>query len=118
MKLKSPPDQPLASLGAPPKAYGQLVQQLAHTDWIAQGTVVARSLRRKVNGRPVLRGPYYLWTCKVAGKTVCYSLSLQQYRCLKAAIANQRRVGNILRRLQDITFKTILQKVPGVKKRK
>jgi len=66
-------------LGPPPGAYSKLGEKLEKTGWICQGTVVSRTLRRKVKGKWVENGPYYMWTCKNAGKTVCHALTLEQY---------------------------------------
>jgi hypothetical protein len=113
-----PPALSLTELGALPPAYLQLQNQLGHIGWICQGTVVARPLIRRVTGRTVKKGPYYLWTCKVKGRTVCRSLSQAQYRLVAQAIQKQRRLQQILQRMQAFTLKTILKNVPGVKKRK
>ena len=112
------PPQALTGLGPWPKTYAQLRHGLARTGWICQGTVLARPLRRRRDGRVVLCGPYYLWTCKIKGKTVCQALSKAQYEKLKRAIANNRRALAILARMQEQTLQTILKKVPGVNKRK
>ncbi|MCX6930199.1 MAG: hypothetical protein NT154_44365, partial [Verrucomicrobia bacterium] len=66
----------------------------------------------------VRKGPYYLWTCKLKGKTVCVALSRSQYLLLAQAICNNRRTQKLLERRQALTLKTILRKVPGVRKRK
>jgi hypothetical protein len=107
-----------ALLGPWPPAYERLCQQLAQTAWICHGTVVCRSLLRQRQGRPVQHGPYYLWTCKVQGQTQCVALSQAQYRALAQAIKNQRKVSQILEKMQRLTLQTILRKIPGVKKRK
>ncbi|HWQ90261.1 MAG TPA: DUF6788 family protein [Clostridia bacterium] len=108
----------LAWLGSPPSAYQHLQAQLAQTSWICQGSLVCRPLIRKVGRRTVKKGPYYLWTSKHKGKTVSVALSKAQYRVLAQAIANHRRLHTILERMYDLTFKTVLKKVPGVAKRK
>jgi hypothetical protein len=54
----------------------------------------------------------------VKGKTVCVALSRPQYQLLGQAIMNHHRVQKTLERMQALTMKTILRKVPGVKKRK
>lgn len=113
--MPAPADHPL---GAPPPAYAKLLDQLSQTAWFCQGTVVRRALRRKVAGRWVKRGPYYLWTGKRQGKTVCFALSHEQYEVAKSAIATNRKVMTILNRLQAATLDTILKKLPGVQKRK
>jgi hypothetical protein len=105
-------------LGPPPPAYLKLLARLAQADWIAQGTVVRRPLRRKVAGQWVNKGPYYLWTGKKEGKTVCHALSKTQYGVAKQAIEANRRALKILAQLQTITLQTILDKVSGVQKRK
>ena len=108
----------LADLGAPPPAYQQLQHQLSRTSWICQGTVVSRPLIRRIRGRQVAKGPYYLWTCKVKGRTVCLALSKAQYRILAQAIANHRKLQKLLERMHAFSLKTILKEIPGVKKRK
>ncbi len=108
----------LKSLGRPPKAYTRLASPLADVGWICQGTVVCRPLRRKVGGRWVNKGPYYLWTGKRRGKTVCYALSQAQYVVAKQAIAANQHVLNTLRKLQTRTLDQILKTLPGVQKRK
>lgn len=108
----------LATLGAPPPAYQRLQDQLREISWICQGTVVSRSLTRLIRGRKVKKGPYYLWTCKVKGKTVCLALSQTQYRLIAQGIQNNRQWQKIVARMQDLTLKTILKKIPGIAKRK
>jgi hypothetical protein len=75
-------------------------------------------LIRRQRGRWIKKGPYYLWTCKVKGRTVCVSLSKAQYQVLGQAIAGQRRLQKTLERMQALTLQRILKIVPGVKKRK
>jgi hypothetical protein len=108
----------LNSLGPLPNTYTRLVNPLAHLGWICQGTVIRRPLRRKVRGQWVNKGPYYLWTGKRQGKTVCYALSKAQYEVAEQGIAANRRVLQTLAKLQTRTLKQILKKVPGVHKRK
>ena len=105
-------------LGPRPPAYEKLLARLAHSGWFCDGTVVSRTLRRKVAGQWVNKGPYYMWTTKHEGKTVCHALSQNQYHAAKQAIKANRQVMNILARLQTMTLKTILKKVPGVQGRK
>jgi hypothetical protein len=120
MKTRSLPTAAvgLAHWGPTPPAFQNLRRQLAETAWICQGTVVCRSLRRRVRGRLVQKGPYYLWTSKVQGRTVCVALSQAQYVLLAQAIENHRQLQKTVERMQRLTLKTVLKKVPGVKKRK
>jgi hypothetical protein len=106
------------ALPAPPPAYQRWATQLGRAGWICQGTVVGRGLRRRQHGRWVVKGPYYLWTCKVAGKTVAHALSHQQYRVLQKVIAANRQMQKTLARMHRLTLETILKTVPGVKRRK
>ena len=108
----------IARLGPYPAAYARLLARLAQPGWISQGTVVCRPLRRKVAGQWVDKGPYYLWTGKQKGRTVCYALSKEQYQLAKEAIAANRRVMETLAKIQMMTLQQILKKVPGVTKRK
>jgi hypothetical protein len=59
-----------------------------------------------------------MWTCKVAGKTVCRAVSRDQYEALKRVIAANRRIERTLDRMRGLTLKTILKTLPGVKSRK
>ena len=105
-------------LGVPPATLARLFAQLKRTGWISQGTVVRRTLRRRVGGVWVNKGPYCLWTGKRAGKTVCHALSPEQYKVARAAIAANKRVMKSLAQLQTMTLEKILKTVPGVNKRK
>jgi hypothetical protein len=105
-------------LGPYPTGYARLLARLAQTGWFCQGTVVRRPLRRKIGARWVQKGPYYLWTGKRQGKTVCYALSQEQYKVARRAIETNRTVLAILTKLQTMTLEKILTKVPGVRKRK
>ena len=105
-------------MGSPPPAYEKLLARLARSGWFCDGTVVCRTLRRKVAGQWVNKGPYYLWTAKRDGKTVGHALSKSQYHAAKQAIAANRQVRDILEKLQIMTLETILKNVPGVTKRK
>jgi len=105
-------------LGPPPAAYRKLLARLAATRWFCSGTVVCRPLRRQVRGHWVTKGPYYLWTGKRSGKTVCHALSQRQYQAVKAAIQTNRQILATLAQLQALTLATIRKKVPGVQKRK
>jgi len=105
-------------LGPPPAAYARRLAQLSSSGWICHGTLVCRPLRRRVNGRWVKKGPYYLWTGKRQGKTICYALSKAQYDVAKKAIAANRVVLRILAQLHAETLERIRTNLPGVLKRK
>ncbi len=52
---------------------------------------------------PQLHGPYWQWTTKVGGRTVCRNLTESQALLYKEWIANRRRLLEILRQLEDIS---------------
>jgi hypothetical protein len=107
-----------APLEPPPPAYRKVAASLAATGWICQGSVVRRTLRRQVAGVWRNKGPYYFWTCKVAGTTVCHALSRPQYEHLKRAIAANRQLMKVVAKMRRTTLDAVLKKVPGVSKRK
>jgi len=109
---------PPEALEPPSAAYRKWVASLASTGLICQGSVVSRTLRRRVAGVWQDKGPYYFWTCKVAGKTVCHALSRPQYEQLKRAIAANRQLMKTVAKMQAATLDAILNNVPGVSKRK
>jgi hypothetical protein len=51
---------------------------------------------------PRLHGPYWQWTRKVAAKTVCRWLSADQHRDYQAWIDNDRRLRELLTRLEAL----------------
>jgi hypothetical protein len=107
-----------SSLGPHPPAYAKLLASLAHSGWLCQGTVAIRTFRRKVAGKWVDKGPYYLWTAKHQGKTIGHALSESQCETAKEAIEASRRVMDTVAKLQEMTLERISKKLPGVQKRK
>ena len=51
---------------------------------------------------PRLHGPYWQWTRKVAAKTICRWLSDDQHRDYQAWIDNDRRLHELLARLEAL----------------
>jgi hypothetical protein len=51
---------------------------------------------------PALHGPYWQWTRKVAARTICRWLSPGQQRDYQAWIDNDRRLRELLARLEDL----------------
>ena len=92
------------------KEYARLQAQLAQTGWISEGYVQDRG-----SGAG---GACYPWTRKVKGKTVCVALSKEQYEWLKEAIANWRKVQNILRQMQRLSRAELFESLPNPKRRK
>lgn len=91
--------------------YRKRAAQLSSLGYISQGSVYARP-----KGKP---GSKYLWTWKNAKqKTESLSLSAEQYKWVKKAIANHRKAERILADLRQISRSALLKTVPGPKRRK
>jgi hypothetical protein len=94
-----------------PNDYRRLQEQLGHTGWIALGSVLERGL-------PGQGGPRYQWSRRVGKKTVTVALSAEQFAWLKEAIANQRKVWDLLTEMQQQTLKHMWENFPSTTRRK
>ena len=94
-----------------PASYRRLRDQLAQIGWTALGSVLERKL-------PGQGGPRYQWTRRVKGKTVTVALSAEQFTWLKAAIANQRTVWDLLDQMNQITLDYMWKHLPSTSRRK
>jgi hypothetical protein len=94
---------------APPSAlqkeYQRLRQSLAQTGYLSQGSVLDRSQLR-----PPRFG--YQWTRKVRGKTVTVALSEAEFKALGQAIANQRKLNQTLRKMEQISRRILFSNRP------
>ena len=91
-------------------AYRQLQRHLGRIGYLSQGSVFERA--------PTQQGSRYVWTRKVAAKTVTVALSKDQYRWLRRAVANQRKLERLVRQMQARSRQILFQTVPGVRRRK
>jgi hypothetical protein len=91
--------------------YRALTQQLGRIGFISQGSVQDRT--RRPGG-----GAGYQWTRKVAGKTVTVALNQEQYRRMKEAIANQRRLKKLLAQMEKESRRAIFAAAPHEHRRK
>ena len=82
--------------------YQRLRARLGQIRWIALGTLLERGL-------PGQGGPRYQWSRRAGGKTVTVALSAEQFAWMKQAVANQRKVWEILLRMQQLTAEHMLQ---------
>jgi hypothetical protein len=105
MRKRSPP------LGALERQYDELRQSLAQIGYISQGSVLDRS-----ELRPPRSG--YQWTRKVAGKTITVALSPEQFRSLKQAVDNERRLWETVQHMERIARKILFETVPHARRRK
>lgn len=93
-----------------PPPYRQLQRQLARLGYISQGSVFERA--------PGQQGSRYVWTRKVRAKTVTVALSQEQYLWLRKAVANQRKLEEIVQQMQTLSRQVLFETVPGVVRRK
>ena len=88
-----------------------LLSELADIGLVLRGSIARRMTRcgqprcRCKASPPQLHGPYYLWTRKVAGKTVTAQLSPEQAALCQAWSHNMRKLDRIVRELQAIGLK-------------
>ena len=78
------------------KDYQRLRRSLAQIGYISQGSVVDRS-----NLKPPRSG--YQWTRKVKGKTITVALSQSEFDDLALAIANERKLNQTIRQMEQIS---------------
>ena len=94
-----------------PLAYQRLRARLGQVGWIALGSVLERTA-------PGQGGPRYQWSRRVKGKTVTVALSAEQFAWLKSAIANQRKVWNLLDQMNQLTLDYMWKNLPSTTRRK
>ncbi len=95
---------------AMPAQYQRLRRQLARVGYLTQGSVFER--------KPGQQGSRYVWTRKVKAKTVTVALSKEQYRELKKAAQNQRRLQATVAAMQRLSRRLLFQKFASVTRRK
>jgi hypothetical protein len=85
-----------------------LLAELSDIGLVLRGSIAHRSARcgqpscRCKADPPMLHGPYYVWTRKVAGKTVTAQLTHEQAARFQGWSRNMRNLDRILRHLQAI----------------
>ncbi len=99
-----------AATPRPAPGYRQLQRQLGRIGYLSQGSVLERP--------PTQPGSRYVWTRKVKAKTVTVALSTEQYHWLRRAVANQRKLEQIVGQMQVRSRQVLFQTVPGVRHRK
>jgi hypothetical protein len=90
--------------------YERLRQSLARTGYISQGSVVDRSRLR-----PPRSG--YQWTRKVRGKTVTVALTPAEFKAMAGAIANERRLTQTIRQMEQISRRILFNNRSQVRSR-
>ena len=87
------------------RRYEQLKKELLGLGWICQGSLMHTPPHA------------WRWTRKVHAKTVTLALSEPQAELYQQAIANHRRLEQVLREMRDLSQKVLLGSVPGVRRR-
>lgn len=101
----APLDSSLQRLEARHRA---LLAELSDIGLVLRGSIAHRSARCGQPScgckadPPRLHGPYYVWTRKVAGKTVTAQLTAEQAARFQDWSRNMRKLDRILRHLQAI----------------
>ena len=93
------------------RQYQRLSSSLAHLGYISHGSVLDRSTLR-----PPRSG--YQWTRKVAGKTITVALSAEQFRALRQAIENRRRLQKIIGKMEKLSREILFGTLPDTHRRK
>ena len=91
--------------------YARLRHALGRLGYISQGSVQDRTARQD-------GGAGYQWTRKVAAKTVTVALTQEQFDKMKQAVANYRRLRQLLKQMESISPNIIFQSAPHLNRRK
>lgn len=99
--------------------YRALVNELSTIGYVLQGSITkrwmtcGRALCGCSDDSHARHGPYYSWTYKRGGKTVCVYLSAEQAALCAEWIKNNRRLDRILRQLRAVSRRIArLQGIP------
>lgn len=85
----------------------ELASELATVGFISSGSVVSRYTSCGKSGcrcqadPPQRHGPYYQWSCAVAGKTLSRRLTEDQAQLYQGWIANRRRIEQLLTQMEQ-----------------
>jgi hypothetical protein len=93
------------------RQYQRLSGSLAGVGYISQGSVLDRSrLRHPRSG--------YQWTRKVAQKTVTLALSPEQFKAVRKAIENRRKLAKTLTKMEKLSRRILFSSLPDTNRRK
>jgi hypothetical protein len=96
-------------LAALERQLDRLKQELAEVGFLVPGSVVRRFMPCGKPGcrcgadPPVLHGPYWQWTTKVAGKTRTRRLTEHEAAVYAELVANRRRVASIVAQMEEVS---------------
>jgi hypothetical protein len=87
------------------RRYERLKKELFGLGWISQGSLMHTPPHA------------WRWTRKVNARTVTVALSEPQAALYRQAIANHRRLEQVLSEMRELSQKVLLGSVPGVRRR-
>jgi len=98
-----------------------LLHQLGDLGLVLRGTIAPRLMRcgnptcRCKAQPPQLHGPYYVWTRKVAGKTVTAMLPPEPAALCQEWNRNMRKLDHVVRQMQALGLRaaSLLRRRPG-----
>lgn len=119
MTTKEPPKTP-KQIEAMERRRAQILQRIAKIGPVLYGTITRRSIVRDDPRNPGMQkeyGPYNQWTWKREGKTVTVNLSANQLKPYQHAIAENRKLEDLLQQLREVSMDLLEAKTDGVAKR-
>ena len=100
--------------------YRTTAEELAGIGYVLQGSISERWMAcgkaacRCTDDRDARHGPYYAWTYKRGGKTVCIYLTREQAADCSQWITNNRRLERLVATLRTITRRIAqLREIPS-----
>jgi hypothetical protein len=113
-----------SSLKALEQRHRALLAELSNIGLVLRGTIAPRRMRcgnptcRCRAHPPQLHGPYFVWTRKVAGKTVTAMLPRKQAALCQDWSRNMRKLDRIVRQLQALGLRAaaLMRRADGVAK--
>jgi hypothetical protein len=94
-----------ARMAAWQKRYARLRQSLSRLGYISEGSVLDRK-------RLKTRRTGYQWTRKVGRKTVTIALSAEQFKAMKEAIDNRRRLARTVKQMESLSRRILFHTLP------
>jgi hypothetical protein len=88
-----------------------LKREILTLGFVRPGSVVRRFMPcgnpacRCMGKPPLLHGPYYQWTYKVAGKTRTIRLSEEQARLCRQWLRDHKRLKRLIRQMEQLSLK-------------
>jgi hypothetical protein len=100
-----------ASIAAWKKRYVRLRHSLSSLGYISEGSVLDRTtLKTRRSG--------YQWTRKAGQKTMTIALSAEQFKAMKKAIDNRRRLARTIKQMESLSRRILFHTLPDTHRNK